>query len=44
MAMDALLAEGSHRESIHIVKGWFEETLPKTTIHLIAILHVDSDW
>ena len=44
MAMDALLAEGSHWESIHIVKGWFEETLPKTTVQPIALLHVDSDW
>lgn len=44
MALDALLAEGSNCESVHIIKGWFEETLPGTTVQPIALLHIDSDW
>ena len=44
MVLDALLAEGSNCESVHIIKGWFEETLPGTTVQTIALLHVDSDW
>ena len=26
------------------VKGWFQETLPKSSIGKIALLHVDADW
>lgn len=29
---------------IHIVKGWFQETLPAARIEKIALLHVDADW
>ena len=29
---------------VHVVKGWFEDTLPVTPVGPIALLHVDSDW
>jgi O-methyltransferase len=29
---------------VHLVKGWFEETLPRTDTGPIALLHVDCDW
>lgn len=34
------------KESIHIVEGWFEETIPKykQDIGKIALLHLDCDW
>jgi hypothetical protein len=28
----------------HIVKGWFEDTLPKLPPHPIALLRMDADW
>jgi hypothetical protein len=33
-------------ERVHIVRGWFDATLPKTAIDIesIAILHIDADW
>jgi O-methyltransferase len=41
----AILHEvGLSDDKIHIVKGWFEETLPGATVGPIALLHVDSDW
>jgi hypothetical protein len=29
---------------VHMVKGWFEDTLPKTPVDQIAVLHIDGDW
>ena len=31
---------------LHVIKGWFEETLPAHggNIESIAVLHVDADW
>lgn len=29
---------------VHIIKGWFDETLPVTAISRIALLHIDADW
>jgi hypothetical protein len=29
---------------VHIVKGWFHDTLPSVDIQDIALLHVDADW
>ncbi|MFA5377697.1 MAG: TylF/MycF/NovP-related O-methyltransferase [Dehalococcoidia bacterium] len=29
---------------VHIVKGWFEDTLPGTDTGPIAALHLDADW
>ena len=43
-AIAVLTNEGTKPEQIHIVKGWFEETLPATQVGPIALLHVDSDW
>jgi hypothetical protein len=39
-----LTAEGTKAQQIHIVKGWFEDTLPAANVGPIALLHVDSDW
>jgi O-methyltransferase len=35
-----------HRERIHLIPGWFDDTLPTTrpTIGPIAVLHLDADW
>ena len=35
-----------NRDSVHIVKGWFQDTLPafKDEIGPIAILRLDGDW
>lgn len=32
--------------NVHLVRGWFEETLPKTKAMIgpIALLHIDADW
>lgn len=29
---------------LHIIKGWFKNTFPKTKIEKIALLHIDADW
>jgi predicted O-methyltransferase YrrM len=29
---------------VHLVKGWFRDTFPRTTVGSIALLHVDADW
>lgn len=29
---------------VHIVKGWFQETLPIAAIEKVALLHLDGDW
>lgn len=31
-------------ERLHIVPGWFSDTLPKTQTGPIALLHLDADW
>jgi O-methyltransferase len=34
------------RNPLHLVKGWFDETLPAQAenIDKIAVLHIDADW
>ncbi len=32
------------KTGIHIVKGWFQETLSIAPIDKIALLHLDGDW
>ena len=32
------------KAGVHIVKGWFQETLPVAPIEKIALLHLDGDW
>lgn len=34
------------QDRIHIVKGWFDSTVPATIVDIgdIAVLHVDCDW
>jgi O-methyltransferase len=34
----------SSAKDYHIVKGWFEETLPKLPSYPIALLRMDADW
>jgi len=29
---------------VHIVAGWFHETLPRAPIAQVALLHIDADW
>jgi hypothetical protein len=29
---------------VHLVKGWFHETFPRTPIADVALLHIDADW
>jgi predicted O-methyltransferase YrrM len=29
---------------VKIVKGWFQDTLPRLEVESIALLHVDADW
>ena len=31
-------------EHVKIIPGWFKDSLPKTEIKKIALLHIDSDW
>lgn len=35
-----------NREKVHMVKGWFQDTIPvhKARIGKIALLHIDADW
>jgi O-methyltransferase len=37
---------GFNRDQVHLVKGWFEDTLPafRATSPSIALLHLDGDW
>jgi O-methyltransferase len=37
---------GFDRKQVHLVKGWFEDTLPAfgATSPSIALLHIDGDW
>ncbi len=37
---------GFKKENIHIVKGWFQDSLPRTSkeIKEIALLRLDGDW
>jgi O-methyltransferase len=29
---------------VHVIKGWFQDTFPRTHTGSIALLHVDADW
>jgi hypothetical protein len=42
----AIHATGANPKKIHLVEGWFHETLPRWIERgeLIALLHIDSDW
>jgi O-methyltransferase len=31
-------------EHLHIQKGWFSDSFPRSAVGSIAILHIDSDW
>jgi O-methyltransferase len=31
-------------DDVHIVPGWFNQTLPNAMINDVAILHIDADW
>lgn len=37
---------GIDQSRVHVVKGWFEETLPlhRRKVGAIALLHLDGDW
>jgi O-methyltransferase len=29
---------------VHLVVGWFQDTLPRFEAHPVALLHIDADW
>jgi O-methyltransferase len=31
-------------EAVHLVKGLFQDTLPRAQVQKIALLHIDGDW
>jgi O-methyltransferase len=31
-------------QAVTLVKGWFQDTLPKLSVSRIALLHIDADW
>lgn len=31
-------------DRVHIIPGWFQETLPQARIDRVALLHIDADW
>ena len=35
---------GIPQSRVHIVKGWFADTLKSVTVPEIALLHIDADW
>jgi hypothetical protein len=35
---------GASTARLHIVKGWFADTFPRTGLPPIALLHIDADW
>lgn len=35
---------GTPDQQVHIVPGWFRETLPSASIERIALIHIDADW
>jgi O-methyltransferase len=41
---EVLRSVGLSDDKTHIVKGWFETTLPDANVGPVALLHVDSDW
>lgn len=42
--VEQLLNSADSQFNIRIVKGWFSETLPKTSLESIAFVHLDCDW
>jgi O-methyltransferase len=40
----AFTVAGASSAGLHIVKGWFAETFPRTELPPIALLHIDADW
>jgi hypothetical protein len=40
------LSKNFPRADLHVVKGWFDETLPReaSEVGKIAVLHADGDW
>lgn len=41
---DVLGRVGANTDEVHIVKGWFNETLAPAPTGPIALLHLDGDW
>jgi hypothetical protein len=44
MVTEVLGRINAHLNDIHIVKGWFEDTLASASTGPIAVLHLDGDW
>jgi O-methyltransferase len=41
---DVLAQVGVPAESVTLVPGWFQDTLPDLPVRGIALLHIDADW
>lgn len=37
-------ALGVMNNHVHLVRGWFQDTLPAAGVGPIALLHIDADW
>jgi len=44
MVSEVLGRVAARVEEVHIVKGWFEDTLVAAPMGAIAVLHLDGDW
>jgi hypothetical protein len=44
MVEEALKVVGARLDDVHVVKGWFEDTLVAAETGPIAVLHLDGDW
>ena len=40
----AFRAAGAASDRLHVVKGWFADTFPRSELPPIALLHIDADW
>jgi O-methyltransferase len=40
----AFAAADASTAALHIIKGWFADTFPRTQLPPIALLHIDADW
>lgn len=44
LVYEALQRVQADRDSVHVIKGWFDQTLVATDTGPIALLHLDGDW
>jgi O-methyltransferase len=44
MVLEAFRKVLAPTHNLHVVKGWFEDTLPRAEVQQISLLHIDADW